>query len=97
MICMTLCQGGTTWNVVAEEAVIEGTMRFFDTKVSDFLTKRINEIARAIAESERCTIDTEEPLVTPSGLPTINHAVQESYIKKVAKELLGEEWQKDLE
>lgn len=45
--------GGTAPNVIPETAVLEGTLRTFDSKIKMFLVRRIQEVAENIARSFR--------------------------------------------
>lgn len=45
--------GGTTGNVIADKAVLEGTLRAYDEEIRNRIKKRIVEIAQGIANSFR--------------------------------------------
>lgn len=45
--------GGVSPNVIPETAVLEGTLRTFDSKIKTFLIRRIQEVAENIARSFR--------------------------------------------
>lgn len=49
--------GGTAPNVIPETAVLEGTLRTFDSKIKTFLIRRIQEVAESIARSFRGSVE----------------------------------------
>lgn len=48
---------GTRWNVVAEEAVLEGTLRTFDDALRESVIARIGEIVQHTALAGQCTAE----------------------------------------
>lgn len=45
--------GGTTGNVIADKAVLEGTLRAYDEGVRDHIKKRVSEITQGVADTFR--------------------------------------------
>lgn len=45
--------GGTTGNVIADKAVLEGTLRAYDEEIRQHIKKRVSEIAQGIANTFR--------------------------------------------
>ncbi len=53
---LSVCQvhAGTCWNVIPDSAVIEGTVRTISAQTRAFYVKRVEEIAKGIAQALRC-------------------------------------------
>jgi len=84
--CGTI-NGGSRWNIVANEAVIEGTTRCFSPEVRDMLEEAIGRIAKNVAEAYRGTAVLDyQRLVAP----TVNTAESVDIIEETVKQLLGE-------
>ena len=85
--CGTI-NGGSRWNIVANEAVIEGTTRCFAPEVRDMLEEAIGRIAKSVAEAYRGTAVLDyQRLVAP----TVNTAESVDLIEETVKQLLGED------
>lgn len=69
LLSVTHIEAGNTWNVIPENAYIEGTVRTLDEKVRELIPKRINEIVKGIAEA----FDGKAELVWHSGSPATNN------------------------
>ena len=79
-------QGGTAANVIADSAVLGGTIRTYDENVRVYLKERIGQIAAGIASAFRATASVE----FGSGCPPLtNDADLCSDIAGYLKELLG--------
>ena len=48
---------GTSNNVIPRIAILEGTIRAFNSEVMNYLKQRIEEISISIAKSSKCEID----------------------------------------
>lgn len=84
--CGTI-NGGSRWNIVANEAVIEGTTRCFAPEVRDMLEEAIGRIAKSVAEAYRGTAVLDyQRLVAP----TVNTAESVDLIEETVKQLLGD-------
>ncbi len=51
LISVTHIKAGTTWNVIPEDAFVEGTVRTLDTTDRQFIKKRIYELTENIAQA----------------------------------------------
>lgn len=51
VVSITRIDGGSTWNVIPEEVVLEGTIRTFDTAVRGEVKNRFQTVVRQIAET----------------------------------------------
>lgn len=50
-------QGGTAFNIIPEEVIFEGTVRTLDSNDRDFIQKRLTEMCKDIALSNRADVD----------------------------------------
>ncbi len=76
---------GTAKNVIAETAVLSGTLRYYDVGLFSKLTEAITRIAQGTAQAYRASADVA---VTP-GLPPI---VNDEKLAKIAKAAATELW-----
>ena len=74
-------------NVIADNAVMEGTIRTGDIKVEKMLMDRLTEIAKTIAKAYRCEADVEFVKHCP---PMISDLEVGTATTKYMKELLGD-------
>ena len=69
LLSVTHIESGNTWNVIPENAYIEGTVRTLDEKVRELIPKRMKEIIESIAEA----FDGSAELIWHSGSPATNN------------------------
>lgn len=79
---------GTRFNVLAPEAILEGTTRYFDPSIKEKLPKAMERIAKNIATSYRAEAKLEYNYATS---PVINDLKCSKIATKSVKKLLGEE------
>ncbi len=80
--------GGTAGNVIADSAVLQGTLRAFDDTVRDKIKKRITEISESIG----CAFRAKVTVTFGSGCPTLeNDKELIDFTEKALVELLGED------
>ena len=80
--------GGTAGNVIADTAVLQGTLRAYDDTVRDNIKKRITEISEAIGAAYR----TKVCVTFGSGCPTLkNDGKLSTFAEEQLVELLGKE------
>lgn len=77
-------QAGNTWNVVPEEALIEGTLRTFSQDLREAMMARLNAMTEAIAQAYGCTADIQW-MIGPG--PVMNDAVLSEKAAEVARDL----------
>lgn len=89
-VILSLCKinGGSAFNVIADTVEIEGTIRTFNSKVRDFLVKRIEEKAKDIAKSVRGGCEVNVYKFTPV---TENNAKLTAEIKEVAEKIFSKD------
>ena len=63
-------RAGDAGNVIAEQAMLKGTLRAFDEDTRRFLKERLKAIAKSVAKAFRATAEVE----IPSGCPTLMNA-----------------------
>ncbi len=79
--------GGTAGNVIADTAVLQGTLRAFDDKLRQNMKKRITEIAESTGNAFR----TKVCVTFGSGCPTlVNDEKLVKSTEEYARELLGD-------
>ena len=79
-------QGGTTGNVIADSATMQGTIRTYDEKTRSFLKQRMTEIAQGVAAAFRASAE----VTFGSGCPTlVNDKVLCESVAGYLKTLLG--------
>ena len=89
LLTIGLFHGGTAGNVIADTAVMQGTMRTFDDNTREMMRKRLVEIAENIGVSYRAKVTVS----FDSGCPTLeNNGRLSKEIEKYAKEILGEKF-----
>ncbi|WP_028273628.1 amidohydrolase [Atopococcus tabaci] len=79
---------GTRYNIVANHAVLEGTVRTFSHETRRFVLEAVERIARDVANSHRCTVEFEN---YDAAAPLINEAEPAARAAKVAAEIVGED------
>ncbi len=78
--------GGTAGNVIADSAVMQGTLRAFDDKIRDKIKKRITEISENIGNAFHAKIAVS----FGGGCPTlVNNEALIAQVQENSRELLG--------
>ncbi len=81
--------GGTTGNVIADKAVLEGTLRAYDEEIRSHIKKRISEITQGIADTFRGKGTAD----FGNGCPPLkNDGALSKEIQEYLTEAFGEEW-----
>ncbi|MEH7118961.1 M20 family metallopeptidase [Neobacillus vireti] len=78
---------GTRFNVIAENAVIEGTVRCFDPKTRDHIEKQIHHYAEHVAAMYGANANVE---YTRGTQAVINDECSANLVQSVVKEAFGE-------
>ncbi|HVH65384.1 MAG TPA: M20/M25/M40 family metallo-hydrolase, partial [Candidatus Acidoferrum sp.] len=79
--------GGSAFNIIAGEVVIQGTLRTFDAPLRERLLARIAELARGTAEAMRGTCDFRLESTT---LPVVNDSAMSTLVGDAIGTALGE-------
>ncbi len=79
-------RGGIAANVIADRAVLKGTLRAFDEDARAFVKKRLEEISKTVAKTFRASAK----VVYDSGCPTlVNDQALSELALRAAEEVLG--------
>jgi len=87
VLSITSVHGGTAFNIIPPDVVIQGTVRSFLPEVKELLLRRIKEISKGIGNSMGCEVEIEINDITP---PVINDIKLAKRVQRVAKELFPE-------
>lgn len=79
---------GTAYNIVAEDAVIEGTTRTFTPQQREFVNRRIDEVSQSVAQMYGATAQV---IWTDYASPLVNHASVCKDVGKIVTDLYGED------
>lgn len=80
--------GGTAGNVIADTAVLKGTLRAYDDSIREMLKKRITEISENIGKAYRAKVT----VAYENGCPTLqNDGAISQAVQKYLIEMLGKE------
>ncbi|MFP3512830.1 M20 family metallopeptidase [Peribacillus sp. SIMBA_075] len=87
VVTIGLLKAGYRYNVIADEAYLEGTIRTFDSKVR----KQVEERLRDIIEYTCKAMETTSELTVYSGYSsTCNDEVEAKYVKQMITDIYGE-------
>ena len=80
VVSVTNVHSGTTFNVIPQEATLEGTIRTFDRGVRQKILERFEQIVRGVAQALGCQAEVMIKRVTPPLVNdmTISETVQET-------------------
>lgn len=79
-------EGGSTFNVIPQKVLIEGTARTFSAKTQEILRKRLPEIAQGIAQTYRGSVEFEFHATVPVVINDIAFTSEmERYICEIAE------------
>ena len=78
--------GGSAFNIIAGEVVIQGTLRTFDAALRKRLLQRIDELARGIAESMRGRCEFHLESAAP---PVVNDPAVSTLVAEAIGDALG--------
>jgi hippurate hydrolase len=88
VLSITIIKAGDATNVVPDTALIAGTVRTFDDRVTDLIEERMGRIAQLTAEAHGATAELKFDRYYP---PTLNHAAESAFAADVAAEIVGED------
>ena len=84
VLSVTHLEAGNTWNVVPEEALLEGTLRTFSQDLREAMMARLNAMTEAIAQAYGCTADIQW-MIGPG--PVVNDAKLCEQATEIARSL----------
>ncbi len=85
--CGTL-NAGSRWNIIGQEAVIEGTTRCFDPDIRKQIDEAIHRVAEGIAKTYRATVEYDYDYLVA---PTVNTPGSVDICEETVKQLFGED------
>lgn len=88
VITVGTIKGGTRYNVLCDEVVLEGTVRTFNEKVAEMMPGKITNLAQNIAEAMGCSAEVE--YVKGYSMTSNNEELADIAIESF-KDILGEE------
>lgn len=77
---------GTTFNVIPDEALLEGTIRCFDAQIRASMPQRLERIIKGLCEAYRVEYELEYQWQYP---PTVNNAEVNAVVRRTGQALLG--------
>ena len=81
-------RAGTTFNVIPDDAELEGTVRAFDAQVRDAMPARMERILKGLAGAMRVEYRLDYRRGYP---PTVNDAAMNDIVREVGRQTLGPE------
>ena len=80
VVSFTMFHSGTAFNVIPQEATLEGTIRTFDAGVRLKVLERFEQIVRGVASAMGCQVEMTVKLLTPALLNAddVTASVQET-------------------
>lgn len=66
VISFTMFHSGTTFNVIPQEAALEGTIRSFDAGIRQRVLERFEQIVRGVASAMGCQVEMNVKRLTPA-------------------------------
>ena len=79
---------GQAFNVIGEEAVIEGTVRTFSKQVQETVITEMERVIKGVCDSNGASFKFDYEKGYP---PVINHEKETGIVRECAKEIVGEE------
>jgi amidohydrolase len=86
VISVTMIHAGEATNVVPDSCVLEGTVRTFTLDVLDLVERRMQEVAEHTCAAFGASCEFEFVRNYP---PTINHAAETAFFRRIAAEVAG--------
>ncbi|SCY33745.1 M20 family metallopeptidase [Alkaliphilus peptidifermentans] len=88
VVSVGVFQSGTRFNVIASEAILEGTTRCFNPEIRNEFPNILERVIRNTAASYRAEATLEYTFGTP---PTINDAASAAIAQKSVEQLIGKD------
>jgi len=83
---------GSAFNIIPEQAILQGTMRAFSPKLRDYLRHRIEEMARGVATAMggSCTVEWSDGCPPCVNDPAVTAVVHEAAIATVGEQAVDD-------
>ncbi len=89
IITIGILRSGTEFNVLAQEAYMEGTIKFFNAELSEVLRAKITRIVENTARAYGAEASVE--YIAGGGMPLVNNAAMSSLARRSVEKLYGPE------
>ena len=87
VLSVTNIHGGSAFNIIPQEVMLEGTIRTFDRGVRQKVVERFEQIARGVGEGMGCQIEINIKRMTPA---LVNNALMTAKVQETAQRVLPE-------
>jgi amidohydrolase len=87
VVSVTMLHAGEATNVIPDSCELQGTVRTFSIEVLDLIERRMKTIAEHICAAHECACEFEFARNYP---PTINHANEAEFARKVMQDIVGQ-------
>jgi amidohydrolase len=87
VVSVTQIHAGTAFNVIPQEAMLNGTIRTFDSGVRRKVLERCEQIARSVGEGMGCQVEIEFKRITST---VVNDAAITAKVQETAQRVLPE-------
>ncbi len=88
VITLGSIHGGSAFNIIAGEVVIQGTLRTFDAALREHLLRRMAELAGGIATAMRGSCEFRLESAAP---PVVNNPAVAGLVAEAARQVLGDD------
>lgn len=88
VITFGMIKGGSQYNIIPDEVVVEGTVRAVDQKVREYLASRLKDISTHVTEGMRGAVAIEYVFGYP---PVVNHPEITKQFVASAKKIVNED------
>ncbi|MFL2133238.1 amidohydrolase [Desemzia sp. FAM 24101] len=88
VVAVGVLNAGTRYNIVANEASLEGTVRTFSHETRQFVLEAVERVAREVAKAHRTTIEFEN---YDAAAPLINDPIAAKRAERIAAGIVGNE------
>lgn len=88
VISVTQIHSGDAFNILPPEAILRGTVRYFNKEVQDYIEKRMEAMIQSLCSLHQLEYEFRYSRRYP---PTINAQEETEFCRKVAEQLLGAE------
>ncbi len=87
VVSVTSLHGGTAFNVIPQEAKLEGTFRTFDSGVRQRVLERFEQIVRGVGAGLGCQVEIDIQRITPA---LVNNELLAARVQETMQRLLPE-------
>jgi len=87
VISVTTIHGGTAFNVIPQDVMLEGTIRTFDVSVRQRVIERFEQIAKSVGEAMGCQVEVHMKRLTPA---LVNDDAIAEKVQETARNMLSE-------